>query len=700
MEKKDDSFNSNLNFIAMKDAFKNTEVCYVLIFLILVVFSVSCQDKTAESDSESKPNILFIMSDDHTSQAVSAYGGMLAQVCPTPNIDRLAKEGILFSNCFVTNSICSPSRATIMTGKYSHKNGVYKFTALDQSQPTLPKAMKSNGYQTAFYGKYHLHSNPEGIDHFSILPGQGGYHDPVFIQKGDEHPSGWVQQGKRTEFQGHSSDAIADQALDYLRNKRASNKPFMLFCQFKAPHDTWEYAERYEDFLADVEIPEPSNLFDDYEGRSDALKKQLQYIGSEWGHHTNFPEETANLEGKQKKKMQYQLYMKKYLRCVKGVDDNVGRILDYLDESGLAENTVVIYTSDQGFFLGEHGLYDKRFMYEESLRMPFLLRWPGKVEHGTTSDGIILNVDFASTILDMAGLEPLEGAQGVSFLPLIEGNIPDNWRKSMYYRYYFSHFDTEPHIGVRTADQKLIHYDRIDQWELYDLISDPQEMNNLYEDPGYSELIMELKNEMIRLQTELQDDPEDDGSRPNIGPLEGRPLYQSDDISLSDGDISLLIRFKTDVGGTFFSTCRIGNVPWAEEFEEDGFKTLFLRAGNLFFNDEEYEDEGSVVMRGLDDNQWHTIAFIVRDNYPSIYLDGDLKFTTSKPISENNPNHTFNIGAGVDFGGYNGYNFIGNLDHVMVYGESLKEESIQAYATGVIPEGQKLLDLGSQDLKR
>jgi arylsulfatase A-like enzyme len=684
----------------MKTTIKKTKVDNVVIFILLMILSASCQDKIAESDSQSKPNILFIMSDDHASQAVSAYGGTLGQVCPTPNIDRLAKEGMLFNNCFVTNSICSPSRASIMTGMYSHKNGVYKFTALDQSQPTLPKAMRSGGYQTAFYGKYHLHSNPEGIDYFSILPGQGRYHDPVFIVNGDEHPSGWVQQGKRTEYQGHSSDAIADQALDYLQNKRTADKPFMLFCQFKAPHDSWEYARRYEDFLADVEIPEPSNLFDDYEGRSDALKKQLQYIGSDWGDHTNFLEETAELEGELKRKMQYQLYMKKYLRCVKGVDDNVGRILDYLDESGLAENTIVIYTSDQGFFLGEHGLYDKRFMYEESLRMPFLLRWPGKVNEGSSSDGIILNVDFASTILDMVGLNPLEGAQGKSFLSLIEGNVPDDWRKSMYYRYYFSHFDTEPHIGVRTADHKLIHYDRIDQWELYDLGKDPQEMNNLYGDPDYNSLVSDLKNEMIRLQTELEDDPGDDGSMPDIGPLEGNPLYQADNIHLSKGDISILIRFKTDVGGTLFSTCRIGNVPWAEEFEEDGFKTLFLREGELFYNDEEYEDEGSVIMGGLNDNEWHTIAFIVRNNYPSIYIDGELKFTASKQISDDNPNHTFNIGAGVDFGGYNGYNFIGNIDQVLVYEESLEEESIRSFTASEILDGKRILELDSQDLIR
>jgi arylsulfatase A-like enzyme len=469
--------------------------------------------------AQTRPNVLFIMSDDHTSQAVSAYGGPLASVCATPNIDRIGKEGMLFSNCFVTNSICSPSRAAIYTGLYAHKNGVYKFTALDQRQPTLPKLMQAADYQTGFVGKYHLHSNPVGLDYWSVLPGQGEYHDPEFVEMGDESSTGWVRDGERTSYEGHSSDVIANKALDFLKNKRDEDKPFMFFCHFKAPHDTWEYAERYENFLEDVDIPEPPNLFDDYEGRSDMLRTQLQYIGSEWGDHTNFEEETDHLEGVAKKKMQYQLYMKKYLRCVKGVDDNVGRILDYLDESGLAENTLIMYTGDQGFFLGEHGLYDKRIMYEEALRMPFLVRWPGHVKAGSTSDGMILNVDFAPTILEAAGVDDHPEMQGRSFGSLLTGETPSDWRKSMYYRYYYSHFETEPHIGVRTHTHKLIHFDRIDQWEMYDLVNDPTEMNNLYGDDNHAELREELRKEMLRLQEELGDDPKDIGDNPNIGLL-------------------------------------------------------------------------------------------------------------------------------------------------------------------------------------
>ena len=473
---------------------------------------------TVQAD-EARPNILFIMSDDHTSQAVSAYGGMLADVCPTPHIDRLAQEGMRFENCFVTNSICTPSRAAIFTGVYAHKNGVYKFTALNQDQPTLPKLMQRAGYHTALIGKYHLHSNPVGLDFWSVLPGQGRYHAPEFIEQGDESDSGWVRDGKRTRYEGHSSDVIANKALAYLKSRDNRAKPFLLFCHFKAPHDTWEFAERYRDFLQDVHIPEPSNLFDDYEGRSDMLKKQLQYIGSEWGNHTNFEDQTQHLEGVAKKKQQYQLYMKKYLRCVKGIDDNVGRILDYLDDSGLANNTIVIYTGDQGFFLGEHGLYDKRIMYEEALRMPFLVRWPGKVARASVSQGMILNVDFAPTLLEVAMAEGADAMQGHSFVALLQGRTPDDWRESMYYRYYFSHFRTEPHFGVRTRTHKLIYFNRIDQWEMYDLVADPTEMNNLYGRTEHQSIQRSLEAELKRLQAELEDDPADVGDNPDIGNL-------------------------------------------------------------------------------------------------------------------------------------------------------------------------------------
>lgn len=673
----------------MKNKWTNYNLKMSIGLAIALCSLIACTEEKAVE--QAKPNFLFIMSDDHTSQAISAYGGILADVCPTPNIDRIAKEGMLFKNCFVTNSICTPSRAAIMTGKYAHENGVYKFTALDQQQPTLPKAMQADGYETAIVGKYHLHSNPVGFDYFSVLPGQGDYHDPELIETGNEHPSGWIAQAKRTQYKGHSSDIIADKALSFLKEKRTADQPFMLFCHFKAPHDTWEYAKRYESFLADVEIPEPSNLFDDYEGRSDALKNTLQYIGSEWGDHTNFEEETAHLEGIEKRKMQYQLYMKKYLRCVKGVDDNVGRILAYLDEAGLAENTVVMYTGDQGFYLGEHGLYDKRFMYEEGLRMPFLVRWPNEIQQGSTSEGMILNVDFAPTILEITGQAPLPETQGQSFASLLTGHTPDDWRNSMYYRYYYSHFETEPHYGVRTYDHKLIYYDRIDQWELYDLKEDPAEMVNLYNDPAYQTLAEDLKTELNRLQKELGDDPADDGSKPNIGPLAGQPLIQTKNVDLSQGDQSILLRFKTNTGGTLFSKCRIEDVPFSENFEEDGFKVMFLRKGNLYFEDGFDNDNRLLIGAGLADDQLHSVAVVIKNGLPHFYLDGQFKLKAEQALSKDNPKHTFNIGAGIDLAGFLGYNFIGTIEEAYVLDRALDENAVKAYATGQLPDGGQLM---------
>lgn len=659
--------------------------------VILVAFLLtSCTNREGRKTSTLElPNILFIMSDDHTSQAVSAYGGELGNVCPTPNIDRLAKEGMLFSNCFVTNSICSPSRAAIMTGKYAHKNGVYKFTALDHRQATLPKILQREGYQTALIGKYHLHSNPVGLDYFEVLPGQGDYHNPEFIIIGDEHPSGWVQSGTMTTYQGHSSDVIADRTLDYLKNRRVSDQPFMLFCHFKAPHDTWEYADRYSQFLEDVEIPEPANLFDDYEGRSDALKTTLQYVGSEWGDHTNFEEETAHLEGVEKRKLQYQLYMKKYLRCVRGVDDNMGRILDYLDESGLARNTIVIYTGDQGFYLGEHGLYDKRFMYEEGLRMPFLMRWPGHIEKGSVNDGMILNVDFAPTMLDAAGLEADPEMQGRSFLELTKGTIPSDWRESMYYRYYYSHFETEPHYGIRTYTHKLICFDRINQWELYDLENDPMEMNNLYGQSGTDELTARLKEELYKLQSELDDKKDDRGEYPNIGNLAARPIYVAPGVDLASGSHSVLVRFRTGIGGTLFSTGDIDHESRA--WWEKGVNYVALIAGEsglLFFDgEEEYFLESQVS-----DNEWHTVAVVLEKGLPTIHLDGKASMMVESRIRKDGFPQNFNIGAGLDDNGELGYNFQGDISQVLVYSKQLSVDEIQIFARGGAPQGEKIVN--------
>ena len=636
------------------------------------------------SESE-KPNIIFIMSDDHTFQAISSYNSRLADICPTPNIDRLAEEGMRFNQCFVTNSISSPSRASIMTGMYSHENGVYKFTPLAHDQPTLPKEMQDAGYQTSIIGKYHLHSNPVGFDYYSVLPGQGAYHNPEFIEKGDQHPSGWVAQGGRTRYEGHSSDVIADQALEYLKKQKNKDQPFMFFCHFKAPHDMWKYASRYGDFLEDTRIPEPASLFENYQGKSDALKKTTQKVGNPVVGQTAFEERTSHLEGRARKKKAYQIYMKKYLRCVKGVDDNVGRILDYLEQSGMDENTIVIYTGDQGFFLGEHGLYDKRFMYEQALRMPLLIRWPNHVESGKVNREMILNIDFAPTILEAAGVEPPERMQGRSFLPMLKGEDLPNWRDAMYYRYYYSHFRTEPHYGVRTQRYKLISFHRLDQWELYDLKRDPREMNNVYGDPGYEEVAEMLKHKLDSLQEHLVDDPGDHGRHPDVGSLAPDPLYSTSGVKIGQEDASLLMRFCTGVGGTLISQSNLDEGVYNIDYTWKGDKTLYIRDSKLIWND---SGETSVIAEGINDKQWHTLALVVKNQKPRVYVDGKLTWKGPGKIVPSGSDDTFNIGAGLDNWGFNGYNFIGTISEVRFYDDQLDKKSIEAYSRGEVPDGK------------
>ncbi|MEM7147470.1 MAG: sulfatase-like hydrolase/transferase [Verrucomicrobiota bacterium] len=643
------------------------------------------------ADASGRPNILFIMSDDHTSQAVGAYGGRLKALSPTPNIDTLARDGMLFENCFVTNSICTPSRATIFTGKYSHLNGVYKFTALDQkNQPVLPLQMQKAGYHTAFFGKYHLHSNPVGLDYYEVLPGQGDYHNPRFVRKGDQSPSGWVRDGSKTRYEGHSSDVIGNLALNYLKEPRAENRPFMLFCHFKAPHDSWEYAERYKDLYADVEIPEPANLFDDYEGRADALRTQLQYIGSDWGNHTNFKRETKGLTGTALRKKQYQLYMQKYLRCVKGVDDNVGRILAYLKESGLDKNTVVIYTGDQGFYLGEHGMYDKRFMYEEALRMPFLVRWPGVVKAGSKSDGMILNLDFPSTMLEIAGGDHLPEAQGESFLPLLEGTVPKDWRTSMYYRYYRSHFQTEPHWGIRTMTHKLIYFNGIDQWEMYDLREDPSEMTNLYNEPLQAETVAALKKELVRLQAHYQDDPDDIGDHPRTGfpeeeeeerePEEDEEGPEPDPVFVSseaeakkcamDKDFTVFMRFRTDALGPLFGKVS----PDGEHRRND--KVLFIEDGLLRYNIG-FVDEISAPNE-VNDDKWHTAALRQNGDTVEIFLDGESVLKQDFTATDNEVS-VIRVGAGADnFPAGEARRFDGPITSFQFFDKALSDQQVKS----------------------
>lgn len=486
---------------------------------LLCCFFVACGHLSSLPADQPRPNILFIMTDDHAAHAISAYGSKINQ---TPNLDRLAKEGLRFNNCFAVNSICAPSRASILTGKYSHINGVTVFNEFDGSQWTVAKALQQAGYHTAIIGKWHLKSDPTGFDYWNILPGQGLYHDPAFIE-----------MGTRKKISGYATDIITDLTIEHLKN-RPKDKPFFLMSHHKAPHRPWNPPAKFARLYEDVTIPEPETFNDDYDTRSDAAREATMRIDRDltrndlklppppgltgpalqrWKSETDSELEvvengkTNKLSGLALKKWKYQRYIKDYLRCIASVDENVGRLLDYLDESGLATNTIVIYTSDQGFFLGDHNWYDKRFMYEESIRMPFLVRYPPLIKPGSVSDAMVLNVDFASTFLEFAGESIPPEVQGRSLKPLLSGSAPTDWRKSWYYRYYHYPADhrVQPHYGVRTERYKLIHFDRINQWELFDLQTDSRELKNIYNDPQNAKLVTELKAEMARLRKELDD---------------------------------------------------------------------------------------------------------------------------------------------------------------------------------------------------
>lgn len=448
-----------------------------------------------------RPNILFIMSDDHAAHAISAYGSVINR---TPHLDRIAQEGMRLDNCFCTNSICAPSRATILTGLYSHLNGVETLDdRFDSSQQHVGKLLQAAGYQTAIIGKWHLgHGeghDPTGFDYWSVLPGQGHYYDPVMIE-----------MGERKKYEGYVTDIITDLSLDWLRGRDPS-RPFALMCHHKAPHRPWDPDPKYADLYEDVDIPEPPTFDDDYSNRSRAAAAATMRIDRDLSARDLKVEPPAGLSDAELKRWKYQRYIKDYLRCVASIDDNVGRLLDYLDEAGLTENTVVVYTSDQGFFLGDHGWYDKRFFYEESLRMPFLIRYPKEIAPGSHSDLMILNTDFAPLFLDYAGVPVPDNMQGRSFRSILRGEQVPDWRRSMYYRYFMhlAHHNVYAHYGIRSERYKLIYYyeesPEPPEWELFDLESDPHEMRNVYEDPAYAQVVDELKAELHRVRVEVGD---------------------------------------------------------------------------------------------------------------------------------------------------------------------------------------------------
>ncbi|MBI4891849.1 MAG: sulfatase [Acidobacteria bacterium] len=456
-----------------------------------------------------RPNILFIMADDHASHAISAYGSRINR---TPNIDRIAQGGVRMDNCFCTNSICTPSRGVILTGQYSHITGVKTLQdPLDPARQNVAKLLQAGGYATGIVGKWHLHKDPAGFDYWNILPGQGAYYDPVFIENGE-----------KKKHQGYCTDLIGDFSLNWLKG-RPKDKPFFLMCHHKAPHRNWQPGPKYAHLFDGQTIPEPDNLFDDYAHRSEAAHRARMRVGENMNRNdvkTDFP---PGLKGNDLRRWAYQLYIKDYLRCVQSVDDNVGRLLDYLKAENLEQDTIVIYTSDQGFFLGDHGWFDKRFMYEESLRMPFLMRYPREIKPGGLNRDMVLNLDFAETFLDYAGLKVPADMQGRSFRQNLRGRTPKDWRKSMYYRYWMhltnDHY-VAAHYGVRTHTHKLIYYYgkplgatgtgkeiTPPEWELFDLKSDPREMRSVYGEAEYAKVQADLTKEMARLQELYRDTP-------------------------------------------------------------------------------------------------------------------------------------------------------------------------------------------------
>ncbi len=445
--------------------------------------------------SAKHPNILYIMSDDHAAHAIGAYGSFLAPIDPTPNIDKLAKQGMRFDRVYATNSICTPSRATILTGQYSHINGVPVFNAIDPKRAVVSTMLQQAGYHTIMLGKWHLGTDPQGFDEWEILPGQGAYNNPMLYTRAG-----------RKNYQGHVTDTITQQAIHYL-DSRPREKPFFAMIHHKAPHRNWVPQPEMAAYYKDKVIPEPPTLFDDYATRTDAIKEQKQSIARDLTRADLKQDPPPGLAGADLARWKYQRYMHDYLACVRGVDESVGKLMDYLDKNGLADNTIVIYTSDQGFFLGDHGLFDKRFMYEESDRMPFIVRAPGAVKPGSTCDALGINCDFAPTFLDLAGRKTPADMQGRSLLPLFAGGRPADWRASFYYRYYHDPGDhnTAAHYGVRTQTHKLIYFWRRDQWECYDLTKDIAELHNIYNDPAAQPVVAELKKELMRLKTELGD---------------------------------------------------------------------------------------------------------------------------------------------------------------------------------------------------
>ncbi|GLR17327.1 sulfatase family protein [Portibacter lacus] len=521
---------------------------YIGLLAFVVILICSCAEKKEETaELPKRPNILFIMSDDHAYQAISAYDDRLIQ---TPNIDRIANEGMLFTNACVTNSICAPSRAVILSGKHSHLNGkIDNLFPFDTTQITFPQILQDGGYQTAMFGKLHFGNNPKGFDQFKILPGQGAYYNPDFITKNEG----------RIKIEGYTTDIITDMTLDWLKKERKEDEPFMLMYLHKAPHRAWLPAQRHYSEFIDKTFPEPKTLFDDYVGRGTAAKtaemnllKHMSWAGDtkippsvledlgippvspwdfgayngnmkrmnpeqleEWNKVYDpmieaFKKDFPDMSEKDQMRWKYQRYMQDYLGTIAAVDEGVGEVLDYLKESGLDENTIVVYTSDQGFYLGEHGWFDKRFAYNESFKTPLLVKWPGVIKPKSKNTQMVQNLDFAPTFLTAAGLDVPSEMQGENLIPLFEGKN-EGFRDAVYYHYYEypAEHAVKRHYAFVNEEYKLIHfYHDVDEWELYDRKKDLLEMNNVYDDPAYAETVVELKEKLKEMRVYYKDSPE------------------------------------------------------------------------------------------------------------------------------------------------------------------------------------------------
>tara|TARA_B100000700_G_scaffold71776_1_gene79925 strand:- start:6944 stop:9052 length:2109 start_codon:yes stop_codon:yes gene_type:complete len=692
----------------------------ILAFVLLVTFIASVPFSSAiAQDKDTRPNILFIFSDDHAYQSISAYDSIVNK---TPNLDRIANEGMRFDRAFVTNSICGPSRAVVLTGKYGHLNGfVRNGNTFNGHQQTVSKLLQKSGYETAVIGKWHLKSTPVGFDYYHVLIGQGPYYNPPM--KTTDGPVNHV---------GYTTEIITDQTLKYLKQRRDPDKPFFLMYQHKAPHRNWQPGPNEINNYNNETIPEPITLFDDYKGRTSAARNQEMTVKE---HLTRFdlkldpprnltPEqlkvwndaydeknaelEKLNLEGDDLIRWKYQRYVKDYLRCIDSVDKNVGRVLDYLEESGLAENTIVIYTSDQGWYLGEHGWYDKRWMYEESFRTPLMVRWPGKIKPGTVNTDMVMNLDFAQTFLDIAGADQPDDMQGASMKPVFEGNTPDDWRKSVYYHYYEfpGAHSVAKHNGVRTERYKLINFYENKEWELFDLKEDPNELNSVYDDPDYADIKKDLEVELQRLQEFYKDDgtivnfgadraklhPTELVRRFRFGEFDNierspygtavlcdgkKPLFQIPSTGKFSPD------FKPITLGGFINPTAADGVIAAQGGQAMGY-TMRLKDGNLLFSVRSEGQLFTAVGPAIELNEWtHVIAVLDRNaklafivNGKKIKTDVKAAFISSAPAD----GFTLGIDGGSlveDYGATNGLQ--GKMADFRLFWGTLDNETLQSW---------------------